>query len=147
MEQGGEWSCLKCSWCLHNVMWSLPSARPVVHLVRAHGIVIQLGAAVPHRRHADSSLLWFVSCGTVVYSGVAQGSVVGSLLDSCFETGRIARVWRAFVRRPYTVLWHLKACGCCWSSCSSHGCHQRVKTWMSLLLLLLLLLLQVMLSK
>ena len=61
-------------------MRALHPARPIVNLVRAHGISIRLNAAVPRRCHAEGSLLWFISFCADVFSVVAHGSVFGFLV-------------------------------------------------------------------
>ena len=64
---------------------SLHPARPVVRLLRAHGISIRLDAVIHCQSHAESSLLWICLalrsrafwCGARFGFGV-QGSLLGS---------------------------------------------------------------------
>ena len=94
--------------CRFRHGWSLHPARPVVHLLRAHGISIRPDAVVHRRSHADSSLLWVCLAlrSIAFWRGAGLGarpSPLRPLYGRYPETGRIARVRRASVCWRYTV--------------------------------------------
>ena len=87
---------------------SLHPARPVVHLLWAHGISIRLDAVVHRRSHADSSLLWICLAlrSSAFWCGAGFGarpSPLRPLYGRYSETGRIAWVRRASVCWRHTV--------------------------------------------